>query len=110
MNIFIVTDISEINNLGYSDEFWMDYHKRWADMIDEVRRHLNTDPESEIGIKLAKKWLSLVNEVYSGKPELIKKLWDGYKSGIIPGNQMPYDQAIISYITKACEKLNENEC
>jgi DNA-binding transcriptional MerR regulator len=101
-------ELEEMKHLfsGFTDEFWTDYHKRWADLFEEVRQNLNTNPESETGIFLAQKWMALVNEVYASKPELSKKLWDGYKAGIIPENQLSYDQSIIAYITKACKKLN----
>lgn len=101
-------ELEEMNQLfsGYTDEFWADYHKRWEDLFHEVRQHLNTDPESEIGRQLAQKWMNLVNEVYAGKTELRNKMWDGYKAGIIPENQLSYDQSIIAYITKACETFN----
>jgi len=101
-------ELEDMNKLfsGFTDEFWTDYHKRWADLFAEVRENLNTDPESETGIQLAKKWMNLVNEIYANKSELSRKLWNGYKAGIIPENQLPYDQSIIAYITRACEKLN----
>jgi len=101
-------ELNEMNQLfsGYTDEFWADYHKRWDALFDEVRQNLNSDPESDVGLLLAKKWMNLVNEVYAGKPELSKKLWEGYKAGVIPENQLHHDHTIISYITKACDKLN----
>lgn len=99
---------NEMNTLfsGYSEEFWIDYHRRWVELFDEVRQCLDTDPESEIGLTLAKKWLSLVDEIYGGASDLTKKLWNGYKAGVIPENQLQYDSSVIAYITKACEKLN----
>lgn len=101
------SELDEMNELlsGYTDGFWKDYHKRWADLFAEVRQHLHTEPESEVGLQLARKWIELSKEVYAEKPELRKKLWDGYRAGIIPENQLEYDQEVISYISRACEKL-----
>ena len=90
---------------GFTDEFWKDYHKKWSDLFEEVKENLHTKPEGEIGARLAKKWMNLVNEVYPEKHKLRKKLWDGYKAGVIPENQLAYDKSIVTYITKACEKL-----
>lgn len=100
-------DLEEMHALfsHYSDEFWVDYHKRWADLFGEVKQHLHTDPESEIGLAFAKKWMALVDEVYAGKPELSQKLWNGYKAGIIPENQLPFDEQVIAYISKAYKKF-----
>jgi DNA-binding transcriptional MerR regulator len=103
-------ELEEINTLfsGYTDEFWKNYHKRWDELFSEVMQNIHTDPESKIGKQLATKWMNLVNEIYAGKPELSKKLWDGYRAGIIPESQLRYDQSIINYITKACENIKNN--
>lgn len=90
-----------------TDEYWNDYHKRWKLMFDEVKENLQTDPEGDIGIYLAKKWLSLVDEVHSDKVHLRSKLWEGYKAGVIPQEQLPYDKGIIDYISHAVNKLNK---
>lgn len=89
----------------YTDDFWEDYHQRWHQMFDEVKKHLHTDPGSGIGIYLAQKWLKLVDEIYAGKPKLREKLWEGYKAGIIPQDQLSYDEEIVTYITQAINKL-----
>lgn len=89
----------------YTDDFWQDYHHRWRQLFDEVKQHLQTDPESDVGIYLAQKWLNLVDEIYAGKPKLKEKLWEGYKAGIIPQDQLSYDGEIVAYITQAINKL-----
>lgn len=107
---YLTTDeLNEFKKLcGHrTSEYWKDYHRRWEYMFDEVKENLKTDPESDIGIYLAKKWLILVEEVHSGKVHLRSKLWEGYKAGIIPQEQLPYNKDIIDYISKAVNKLNQ---
>jgi DNA-binding transcriptional MerR regulator len=95
--------------IHYSDDFWQDYHKRWEIMFEEVKQNLMTDPGSDTGIKLAKKWLTLVEELHGNSESRLRyKLWEGYKAGIIPPEQLVYDKDIIAYITKAIEKLYQN--
>ena len=76
-------------------------------MFAEVKENLTSDPESDIGIQLAKKWLSLVEEIHPKQSALSKKLWEGYKAGVIPQDQLLHDQDIIAYITKAINKLHK---
>ncbi|MCD6039336.1 MAG: hypothetical protein K0S27_736 [Gammaproteobacteria bacterium] len=87
-----------------STEYWAEYTKRWEVMFKEVEGNLHTDPEGDVGMELAKKWLGLVEEVYPQPSSLRNKLWEAYKSGIIPEDRMPYNQEVIVYITKATKK------
>lgn len=87
-----------------SPEYWAAYTKRWEVMFKEVEDNLHSDPESDIGMELARKWLGLVEEVYPQPSNLRSKLWEAYKSGIIPEDRMPYNQEVIVYITKATKK------
>jgi DNA-binding transcriptional MerR regulator len=90
-----------------TEEYWRDYHERWNIMFAEVKDNINSDPESYIGIQLAKKWLSLVEEIHPKQSDLSKKLWEGYKAGVIPQDQLVHDQDIIAYITQAVNKLHK---
>jgi len=103
------SDLQELNVLfsKFPDDFWSDYHKRWSDLFNEVRQNIHTDPEGETGKYLAQKWMSLVTEVYGENRQLSSTLWEGYKAGIIPENQLQHDALVIDYISKACAKLNE---
>lgn len=87
-----------------SKTYWTQYTKRWKMMYKKVEKNLHIDPESEIGIELAREWLDLVEEVYPQPSNLRNKLWEAYKAGIIPKDRMPHNPEVIVYITKATKK------
>jgi len=80
-----------------------EYDSRWNDLLEEIRKNLHTDPEGATGQRLLKKWMTLVEMVYADHPELRNKIWEGIKAGIIPKEDSPCEQEIITYIMKAAE-------
>lgn len=75
------------------------YGKRWHQLVQTVRNHLQEDPRSEVAKKLACEWMSLVNEWYDDKPELKERLWHAFKGGEIPQNEQ--DELHFPNIDKA---------
>ncbi len=90
-----------------SAEYWEKYTKKWLALYQEVENNLHTDPEGKIGMRLARQWLGLVDEIYFNFPNLRKKLWEAYKAGIVPAEGMPYNKALIEYIDKATTKYKK---
>ncbi len=102
-----IVELKEFQELRvrFSDDYWELYNRRWEALYVEVESNLHTSPESETAMKLAKKWLDLVDEVYPRHSTLRKKMWEAYKAGIIPQNSLPHKQEVINYISVATEKL-----
>lgn len=82
--------------------------EKWLALFNEIRNHLDTDPEGKAGARLVKKWIALADEAYGDHPELRGKLWQAYKTGLIPENFFPYDQDVIAYLSRAFEKVNRD--
>jgi len=79
------------------------YQQRWGEMFEEVKQNLQTDPNGDIGQRLAAKWLSLVDQAYGPFPEIREKLWSAFKAGSAPKEMSYFDQEVIDYIAKASE-------
>lgn len=72
-------------------------------MFEEVRSNLDTDPEGDVGTKLVSKWIALADEAYGENPALKSKLWEGYKTGLIPNDFFPHDKNVIACLSRAFE-------
>jgi DNA-binding transcriptional MerR regulator len=94
--------------LKYSAAFWQDYNIRWEVLFKEVGNCLATDPEGDLGMYLAKKWLDLRNEVQFS-PALQKKGWEAFQKGLVPQEIFAYDPRVIEYITKATLKYKHDQ-
>jgi DNA-binding transcriptional MerR regulator len=92
--------------LRYSSDWWENYYARWRTLFKEVESQLHTDPEGEIGVKLAEKWLNLKDEV-ALSPEVQRKGWEAMQKGIMPQEAFAYNPKVIEYITKAIKKYRE---
>jgi DNA-binding transcriptional MerR regulator len=59
------------------------FEKNWANLVEEIRSHLNKDPSGPIGIHLGKKMMDWVNGVYGKEnANLRTKIWEqGYGEG-----------------------------
>lgn len=109
-NYFTQDELKEFEALGnkYTPEQMQAYGKKWEDMFNEVKRSLPLDPASKKGQALAAKWLALVNEVYGSVPSIRKKLWDAYKVGAVPQNNMTYySQEVVDFIDAATQHLKK---
>lgn len=97
-----LTDIERQQYNCYS----MTRMNEWKTLFEEVKSNLTSDLANDDG-ELVKKWMDLAYESYGDQPELINKLWEAFKAGIIP-SQLPNDKKVIAYITKAFEKLQQS--
>ncbi len=69
----------------------------WLRLFKEIKK-LKTAIPSKKTKKLIEKISMLINSAYQNNPELKAKLWEGYKSGMIP-NFSP-DEKVIAFLTK----------
>jgi hypothetical protein len=81
---------------------------QWLKLFTEVKNNLHTKPTSPFAKKIITKFLSLADKAYGAQPNLMIKLWEGYKAGIIQEDFFPRDQAIITYLSKAFEHFKQN--
>lgn len=111
LKYFSTDELQELEELEnhFPLEYWETYNRRWNDFYKEVKENLHTHPESEIGMRLAKKCIDLADEVYSRSSPARKKLWAAYKNGITPSNSASCNQEIINYIAKATEKYKREQ-
>lgn len=79
-------ELKEFRELGKkcTPEMMADYQRRWAELIDEVKRNLGLDPASDKAQDLGRRWTALLDEVYGGHPELKSKIAKAYKAGAVP--------------------------
>ncbi|SRR5579883_1477843 len=90
-----------------TEDYWTSYGNRWSQLFNEIESNLHTNPESETGMMLAEKWNLLVNEVYGNHRKLSHKLWEGYRTGVIPETQVTFNPLIVDYISRAFIKLKK---
>jgi 7-cyano-7-deazaguanine reductase len=101
---FNEAELKEFEELGnkYSPEQMQEYGKKWEAMFNEVKQNLPLNPASEKAQILLQKWLALVDEVYGNVPAIRKKMWDAFKTGMVPKDNMPYyDQSVVDFIDEA---------
>lgn len=55
-----------IADAAVSEEYLVDSQKRWAELMMDVRNHLQSDPASPEVRELAQRWRSLINEFTQG--------------------------------------------
>lgn len=104
-------ELKDFNKLVESrpKEEWDEYHKMWLSMLNEIKQNIQHAPGSEVGQRLAKKWLDLVDDVYGDYPHLREKMWIALKSDSMPKDDFPYTSEVIAYIEKAVEILKKKK-
>ena len=97
------SELKEFQEIGknYTPEMMEAYQRRWAELIEEVKKHLNDDPAGEIAQSLAKRWTDLLNEAYGDHPALKAKIGQAYTQGAIPAEQRPFEDDVWGFIKKA---------
>ncbi|HQS83562.1 MAG: MerR family transcriptional regulator [Alphaproteobacteria bacterium 16-39-46] len=82
------------------------FEKSWSNLKAELQDHLETDPKSEVGIALGKKFMLFINELYGKKyAHLRTKKWEkGFgegkgleEIGLTPKNISWLEKAIDAY-------------
>lgn len=86
---------------GYTPESMAGYQKRWTELIEEVKRHLDADPAGEVAQDLAKRWSALLNEAYGNHPGLKARIGEAYSAGAVPAEHMPFGPEVWEFIKKA---------
>jgi DNA-binding transcriptional MerR regulator len=98
------------STLQHSAEFWEQYMAKWEVLFKEVEGKLHTDPEGEVGMDIAKRWLDLLYEI-PRSPELREKGWEAFQKGLVPQQTFAYKQEVVEYVSKAKTKykLEKNQ-
>lgn len=92
---------------GYTPDQMEAYQKRWAALIEEVKRNLGADPAGPLGQELARRWQALFNEAYGGHPNLKKRIGEGYRSGTIPAEYQTLSAEVWEFISRASSALGK---
>lgn len=73
--------------IRFSDNDRISFDKSWSNLISQITQNLNQDPRSEIGTRLAKECMDIINGLYGTKhAELRHNIWhQGYKNGQMDG-------------------------
>jgi DNA-binding transcriptional MerR regulator len=100
---YTASELKEFQEIGkkYTPEMMESYQHRWAELIEEVKKHLDDDPAGEIAQSLAKRWTDLLDEAYGGHPALKAKIGQAYTQGAIPAEQRPFGDDVWGFIKKA---------
>ncbi len=100
---FTKAELEEFAEIGtkYTPEAMADYQRRWAELIDEVKRNLGANPAGEVAQSLAKRWTALLNEGYGDHPGLKARIGEAYTAGAMPAEQMPFGPEVWEFIKKA---------
>ena len=102
---FTEAELKEFQEVGkkYTPEMVEAYQRRWAELIDEVKKNLKADPAGETAQSLAKRWTDLFNEAYGGRPELKVRIGEAYTAGAIPDDYRMFGPEVWDFIKKAHE-------
>jgi DNA-binding transcriptional MerR regulator len=99
---FSEAELKEFAEVGkkYPPEAMADYQKRWAELIDEVKRNLALDPASDKAQDLGRRWKSLLDEAYGGNPQLKARIGEAYTAGAIPKEHNMIGPEVWAFIKK----------
>jgi DNA-binding transcriptional MerR regulator len=107
-NVFTPEELKQYARFesGLKDRFTpedkISFDAQWAQLIQEIKLNLDTDPKSEIGINLAKKVMDLVNLLYGKEHANLKhQIWvKGFKQGKMQEDHL-FTPEIIAWVDKA---------
>jgi len=92
---------------GYTPEQMEAYQKKWAALIEEVKRNLDTDPAGPVGQDLARRWQALFDEAYGGRPNLRRRIGEAYRSGAVPAEYQMISPELWEFMSKAGSALGK---
>lgn len=81
------------------------FEKDWAILVTDVKKNINNDPASEIGVDIGKRCMIMINELY-GKEHLNlrTKIWEeGYKKNQMPEGEHALSPQIVAWLDKAAD-------
>lgn len=77
------------------------FEKNWTDLIAEIGRNIDKDPTSDLGIRIGRQCMEMINNLYGKKHANLKHtIWEkGYK-----GNNMDSEHAVSPDIVQWLDK------
>lgn len=99
---FSEAELKEFAEVGkkYPPEAMAEYQRRWAELMDEVKRNLALDPASDKAQDLGRRWKSLLDEAYGGHPQLKARIGEAYTAGAIPKEHNMIGPEVWAFIKK----------
>jgi DNA-binding transcriptional MerR regulator len=100
---FTEEELKEFAEIGkaYTPETMQAYQKRWSELIEEVKQHLDADPAGPVAQSLAKRWTELLDEAYGNHPKLKAKIGRAYAEGAMPADKRMFGPEVWAFIQKA---------
>jgi DNA-binding transcriptional MerR regulator len=77
------------------------YQKKWADLLEEVKKNLDKDPAGPVGQDLARRWQALFEEAYGGHPKLARRIGEAYRQGAVPEEYRMISPEVWEFINRA---------
>ncbi len=106
-NFYSPEELAEFAEIGqkFTPEEMQAYRKKWAALIDEIKRNLNLPPDSPEAGRLAARWQELLEEGFGGHEKLLARIGQAYREGAIPGEYSMIDPEVMAFINKVQEGL-----
>jgi len=100
---FTEAELKEFQEVGknYTPEMMEAYQRRWAVLIEEIKKNLAADPAGEVAQSLAKRWKDLLDEAYGGHPQLKARIGQAYAAGVVPADYKMFGPEVWDFIKKA---------
>jgi len=76
------------------------YQRKWAEIIDEVKKNLTLDPASDKAQDLGRRWKALLNEAYGDHPQLKARIGEAYTAGAVPQDYRMFGPEVWGFIKK----------
>lgn len=79
------------------------FDNNWAQFVDDLKGHEKEDPESEVGIALGKRCMTLVNNLYGTQYASLRvAIWEkGFKGGHFETSENGLSAPMIAWLDKA---------
>ena len=99
---FTEGELKEFQEVGkkYTPEMAAAYQRRWAELIEEVKKNLDADPAGEVAQALGKRWKDLLNEAYGDRPQLKARIGEAYAQGAVPEDYRMFGPEVWDFIKK----------
>jgi DNA-binding transcriptional MerR regulator len=100
---FTEGELKEFQEVGkkYTPEMAAAYQRRWAELIEEVKKSLTADPAGPVAQSLAKRWKELLDEAYGDHPQLKARIGEAYAQGAVPDDYRMFGPEVWDFIKQA---------
>lgn len=80
------------------------FEQNWAKVLQEITNNLQTDPSSEVGVRIGEKVMKMVDSIYGKKfASLRKAVWEkGFMEGNA-GNEHGMTQEMVTWLDRAID-------